>query len=142
MSSRRAPRTRPQLEWLEDRAVPADLAPIAFDVLTGPVGPGDRVRAQYTLVNASHSPAGAFDVQVRLRSDAGDALLTTFRVAGMEPGGFTSGVVTLDLPRDVELRAGASLSLVIDPDDEVREWDETNNTSVAALAVAATVERE
>ena len=76
MTPRREPRTRPNLEWLEGRDMPADLAAVSFDLLTGPAGPGDRVRAQYTLVNADYLPSGAFDVQVRLSRAV---TLTTFR---------------------------------------------------------------
>lgn len=115
----------------------ADLAVTAF---SGPdvAAPGASIAISDAITNAGAAAAGPFVEGYDLSTDATvtreDVLLGTRTVSGLASGAVSSATVQLQLPLD--LSGTYFLAAIVDPELQVPETDETNNTSAAVQVTA------
>ena len=126
------------IDHLENDPAPVDRADL-FDSGDGQATIiGQELHLSITVNNQGTAPAEDLEIDVRLSSDAhldsSDPLVTTLSVDELAPFAHASGELVLPIPAGIP---SGSYRVVwgIDPDDQVDEFDESDNAGIAAGSV-------
>lgn len=92
------------------------------------------VMAGMRNVGGSRPSRGSLTVRLRTDDPSSGTQLYTDTISSLEPGEITTVTIPLDVPSD-HLTGAHTGWVLIDPDDDVTEADETNNAAVTALNV-------
>lgn len=121
-----------QVLTVTDGSLPIDLLVSTPTASSATVAAGSNVTIDTTVTNAGTAAVGAFYVKVMISADpeitAGDVQLHSVQVMGLAGGANAPQSLTVAMPMTVDNRPWY-VGVVVDPDGEIAETDETNNAS-------------